>query len=186
MEAERDDLARGTYGLARAEEERDPLTAPVVHLGPQRHHGIGLRIGRHARFRAVALVLPADHVLYVNRPQCLEHLLLFVPQVLSTKRHRRLHGHERHHLEQVGDNHVPVGAGRVVERGPRPQLNGFYSGLNPVMPQGAALSALRGIQYFGDRGIDLGLLCLLIWALAGLGFLGATVFRDARLHGSAR
>jgi hypothetical protein len=69
---------------------------------------------------------------------------------------------------------------------PRPLLNGFYSGLNPVMPQGAALSALRGIQYFGDRGIDLGLLCLLIWVLAGLGFLGATVFRDARLHGSAR
>jgi hypothetical protein len=62
---------------------------------------------------------------------------------------------------------------------PRPLLNGFYSGLNPVMPQGAALSVVRGVQYFGDRGIDLGLLCLLIWALAGLGLLGATVFRDA-------
>jgi hypothetical protein len=62
---------------------------------------------------------------------------------------------------------------------PRPLLNGFYSGLNPVLPQGAALSALRGVQYFGDRGIDLGLLCLLIWALAGLGLLGAKVFRDA-------
>jgi len=62
---------------------------------------------------------------------------------------------------------------------PRPLLNGFYSGLNPVLPQGAALSVVRGVQYFGDRGIDLGLLCLLLWALAGLGFLGATVFRDA-------
>ncbi len=62
---------------------------------------------------------------------------------------------------------------------PRPLLNGFYSGLNPVLPQGAALSALRGVQYFGDRGIDLGLLSLLIWALAGLALLGATVFRDA-------
>jgi hypothetical protein len=62
---------------------------------------------------------------------------------------------------------------------PRPLLNGFYSGLNPVLPQGAALSALRGVQYFGDRGIDLGLLCLLIWVLAGLALLGATVFRDA-------
>ena len=61
---------------------------------------------------------------------------------------------------------------------PRPLLNGFYSGLNPVMPQGAALSALRGVQYFGDQGIALGLLCLLIWALAGLGLLGATVVRD--------
>jgi len=62
---------------------------------------------------------------------------------------------------------------------PRPLLNGFYSGLNPVLPQGAALSVVRGVQYFGDRGIDLGLLCLLIWALAGLALLGATVFRDA-------
>ena len=62
---------------------------------------------------------------------------------------------------------------------PRPLLNGFYSGLNPVMPQGAALSALRGVQYFGDRGIDLGLLCLLIWALVGLALLGAAAFRDA-------
>jgi len=61
---------------------------------------------------------------------------------------------------------------------PRPLLNGFYSGLNPVLPQGAALSALRGVQYFGDHGIALGLLCLLIWALAGLGLLGATVVRD--------
>jgi hypothetical protein len=61
---------------------------------------------------------------------------------------------------------------------PRPLLNGFYSGLNPVLPQGAALSALRGVQYFGDRGIGLALLCLLIWALAGLGLLGATVVRD--------
>jgi hypothetical protein len=62
---------------------------------------------------------------------------------------------------------------------PRPLLNGFYSGLNPVLPQGAALSALRGVQYFGDRGIALGLLCLLTWALAGLGLLGAAVARDA-------
>ena len=61
---------------------------------------------------------------------------------------------------------------------PRPLLNGFYSGLNPVLPQGAALSALRGVQYFGDQGIGLGLLCLLIWALAGLALLGATVIRD--------
>jgi hypothetical protein len=62
---------------------------------------------------------------------------------------------------------------------PRPLLNGFYSGLNPVMPQGAALSVVRGVQYFGDRGSDLGLLCLLTWVLAGLALLSATVFRDA-------
>ena len=38
---------------------------------------------------------------------------------------------------------------------------------------------MRGVQCFGDRGIELGLLCLLIWVLAGLGFLGASIFRDA-------
>jgi hypothetical protein len=70
---------------------------------------------------------------------------------------------------------------------PRPLLNGFYSGLNPVMPQGAVLSVLRGVQYFGGRGIELGLLCLLIWVLAGLGLLGARAFRDACPYdGSAR
>jgi hypothetical protein len=61
---------------------------------------------------------------------------------------------------------------------PRPLLNGFYSSLNPVLPQGAALSALRGVQYFGDRGIGLALLCLLIWVLAGLALLSAAVLRD--------
>ena len=61
---------------------------------------------------------------------------------------------------------------------PRPLLNGYYSGLNPVLPQGAALSALRGVQYFGDRGIGLALLCLLIWVVAGLALLGAAAVRD--------
>ena len=75
---------------------------------------------------------------------------------------------------------VLIALGNPSSGGPVPRalLNGFYSGLNPVMPQGAALSALRGVQYFGDRGIALGLLCLLIWALAGLGLLGAAVVRD--------
>ena len=58
----------------------------------------------------------------------------------------------------------PSSAGPV----PRPLLNGFYSGLNPVLPQGAALSALRGVEYFGNHGIGSALLCLLIWAAAGL------------------
>ena len=56
---------------------------------------------------------------------------------------------------------------------PRPLLDGFFSALNPVLPQGAALSALRGVQYFGDRGAGTGLLCLAIWAAAGLASLGA-------------
>ena len=54
---------------------------------------------------------------------------------------------------------------------PRPLLNGFFSALNPVLPQGATLSALRGIQYFGNNGIAPALLCLLIWAAAGVALL---------------
>jgi hypothetical protein len=63
---------------------------------------------------------------------------------------------------------------------PRPLLNGFYSGLNPVMPQGAALSALRAVQYFGGWGAGEGLLCLAIWAAAGLVLLGAAALRSPK------
>jgi hypothetical protein len=61
---------------------------------------------------------------------------------------------------------------------PRPLLNSFYSGLNPVMPQGAELSALRGILYFGGSGVGEGLLCLAIWAAAGLVLLVAAALRS--------
>jgi hypothetical protein len=63
---------------------------------------------------------------------------------------------------------------------PRPLLDGFFAALNPLLPQGAALSALRGVQYFGDHGIGAGLLCLVVWAAAGLGLLGAAALRQAR------
>ena len=59
-------------------------------------------------------------------------------------------------------------------------LDGFFAALNPLLPQGAALSALRGVQYFGDHGIGAGLLCLVIWAAVGLGLLGAAALRQAR------
>jgi hypothetical protein len=63
---------------------------------------------------------------------------------------------------------------------PRPLLDSFFSALNPVLPQGAALSALRGVQYFGDREMGTGLLCLAIWALAGLVSLGVAGLRESR------
>jgi hypothetical protein len=63
---------------------------------------------------------------------------------------------------------------------PRPLLDGFFSALNPVLPQGAALSVLRGVQYFGDHGIGTGLLCLTIWAAAGLLLLGIAGLRASR------
>jgi hypothetical protein len=42
------------------------------------------------------------------------------------------------------------------------------------------LSALRGVQYFGGRGIGTGLLCLTIWAAAGLVLLGVAGLRASR------
>jgi hypothetical protein len=68
---------------------------------------------------------------------------------------------------------------------PRPLLNGFYATLNPVLPQGAAMTALRGVQYFGNRGNGAALLCLAIWAVAGLALLGAAGLRAARRGASA-
>jgi hypothetical protein len=65
---------------------------------------------------------------------------------------------------------------------PRPLLDAFFSALNPVLPQGAALSAVRGVQYFGDRGVDTGLLCLTIWAAAGLALLCVAGLRAPRRH----
>jgi hypothetical protein len=63
---------------------------------------------------------------------------------------------------------------------PRAPLDGFFSALNPVLPQGAALSVLRGVQYFGDRGTGTGLLCLTIWAAAGLVLFGVAGLRASR------
>jgi hypothetical protein len=63
---------------------------------------------------------------------------------------------------------------------PRPLLNGFYAALSPLLPQGAALSVLRGVQYFGDHGVGPALLCLATWAVAGLGLLGAAGLRGTR------
>jgi hypothetical protein len=53
---------------------------------------------------------------HVQRFERVEDLGLLVSQGLGAERHRRFHGHEPEHLEQVGDDHVPVGAGGVVER----------------------------------------------------------------------
>lgn len=70
---------------------------------------------------------------------------------------------------------VLIALGNPSSGGPVPSalLNGFYSGLNPVLPQGAALSALRGVQYFDSHAIGPALLCLAIWAAAGLALLAA-------------
>ena len=62
------------------------------------------------------MVLPADDVVRLERPHRPEHLELLVADRPRRQGRRRLHRHERQHLHQVGDHHVAVGAGRLVER----------------------------------------------------------------------
>ncbi|MFF2133790.1 hypothetical protein ACFVW1_52485 [Streptomyces olivochromogenes] len=59
----------------------------------------------------------------------------------------------------------------------RPLLNGFYAALTPVLPHGAALSVVRGIQYFDGTGIADGVICLSLWAVIGTALLAAAAFR---------
>ena len=81
----------------------------------QRREGLDLGIGRHARLIAVALELAAHQILRRQRPQRLEDLHLLIAQRLAAAVHRRLHGQERHHLQQVILDHVANRAGLLVE-----------------------------------------------------------------------
>jgi hypothetical protein len=117
VEAECHYLAAGGEVFAGAQEERDPGPPPVVDLGPHRGQGFGAGARCHAGLVAVARILAADHMPYVDRLERVEDLGRLVAQVPGIQRGRRLHGHKAQDLEQVGDDHVPVGAGVVVEVG---------------------------------------------------------------------
>lgn len=58
----------------------------------------------------------------------------------------------------------PSSGGPVGE----PLLPGFFAALTPVVPQGGAMSAIRGVLYFNGNGIVPGLLCLAAWGLVGI------------------
>ena len=118
MEAERHHLTARGEAFAGAQEERDPRPPPVVDLGPHRRHGLGVRARRHARLGAVPLVLAAHHMPRFDRLEGLKDLDLLVAQVLGVQRRRGLHGHEPQDLEEVGHDHVAVGARLVVEAPP--------------------------------------------------------------------
>src|SRR3712207_7616742 len=51
-----------------------------------------------------------------DRQHGAEDLVLLLADRLRLQRRRRLHRDERHHLHEVGDHHVLVGAGGLVER----------------------------------------------------------------------
>jgi hypothetical protein len=59
--------------------------------------------------------------------------------------------------------------GNAAAAGPvgRPLLSGFYSTFTSIVPQGAGVSLLRSIEYFGDHGAQTPLVTLAIWGVAG-------------------
>ena len=82
----------------------------------QRDEGLGVGVLRDLLLAAVAAVLAADDVVRLDRLHRAEHLELLVADRARQERGGRLHRHEREHLHQVGDHHVAVGAGGLVER----------------------------------------------------------------------
>ncbi|MET7842572.1 hypothetical protein ABZT45_28920 [Streptomyces sp. NPDC005356] len=59
-------------------------------------------------------------------------------------------------------------------------LNSFYAALTPVLPHGAALSALRGVQYFDGHGVTAGLVCCAVWAAGGILLLARAAHKASR------
>jgi hypothetical protein len=70
--------------------------------------------------------------------------------------------------------------GNTSSGGPvgRPLLSTLYSSLTPIFPQGAGLTMLRGVQYFGDRGLGAGILTAVVWGGVGLVLLISAGFHN--------
>ena len=101
--------------LARPDQDRHPGPAPGIGGEPDRDVRLHGRIRVDAVHLAVALVLAAHRVLRGQRAQRVHHLLLGVPPGGKTVRARRFGQDGRQHLEHVVLQHVPDGAGPVVE-----------------------------------------------------------------------
>ena len=101
--------------LAGAQVERHPAPAPRVDGERQRRVGLDLRAGGHARLLAVTLELAAHQLRRRHRAHRLQQLHLLVAQRLAVGVDRRLHGEQRHDLQQVVLDHVADRAGLLVE-----------------------------------------------------------------------
>ncbi len=115
LERDRDDPGPLGELLAGAQVERHACPAPVVDLDPQRHEGLGVGVVGDLLLAAVAGVLAAHDVVGLDRLHRPEDLELLVADRVRGERGRRLHRGERQHLHQVGDDHVAVSAGGLVE-----------------------------------------------------------------------
>ena len=131
LEADGDERVVGRHALAGAQEERNAAPAPVVDVELERGVGLGGAVRRHPRLLEVARhalaadlargVLGAEGVGVHRRlgdgADGAQHLDLLVAQRLGLERGRRLHRHQRQHLQQVALDHVAQGAGAVVVAG---------------------------------------------------------------------
>jgi hypothetical protein len=74
---------------------------------------------------------------------------------------------------------VMVALGDTSAGGPRPRplLNGFFSALTPVFPQGAGVTMARGVQYFGGNGLGDAAPTLAVWGGIGLLLLAGAALR---------
>src|SRR6516165_10715796 len=114
-----DDALALRQPLAGAQEERHAGPAPIVDRAFQRDEGLGIGLGVDAGLGTVARVLPAHDMLRIDRQHAAKDLVFFLADGPRRQRRRWLHRHERENLEQVGDHHVAIRPGRLVEGGTR-------------------------------------------------------------------
>mmetsp|Transcript_9702 Transcript_9702/g.31580 ORF Transcript_9702/g.31580 Transcript_9702/m.31580 type:complete len:350 (+) Transcript_9702:467-1516(+) len=115
--------------LARLHQEGHPVPSGVVDVQARGGEGgrdaplghrLVVEVARLGHPMAgAALVLPHHHVAHLDLPHGPEHLDLLVPDVIRAEADRRLHGKERHDLQQVVLHDVSDDA-VVVEVPPAP------------------------------------------------------------------
>ena len=101
--------------LAGAQIERHAGPAPVGNRQPDGGKGFDPGICGNTGFLPVAEILAAHHVAAVQRLDGTQQAGFFVADGLVVAAGRRLHGQAGQHLQQVILDHVPNGAGLLVE-----------------------------------------------------------------------
>src|SRR6202044_3210533 len=111
--------------LAGAQGKRHARQAPIVDEAFEGDEGLGIGLRIDAFLLFVADELPAHDVARLDWREGAEHLVLFLADRPGRERCRRLHRHEPQDLEQVGDDHVAIGAGLLVEAGALAEVEGL-------------------------------------------------------------
>ena len=146
------------HPLAGAQVERHAGPAPVLHLGLDRHEGLGGRAGplrarrgttaRRRRRPGRGCTAPrrrrGRRRSPVDRPQRLEHLELLVAHGLAVDVRRGLHGDQAEQLEQVVLHHVAQRAGAVVVAAAAADAEGLGGGDLDVVDRSWRSTAARG------------------------------------------